>query len=687
MLSETDPSTVNGTQSSAKWWRRPFSVFQTNLQEVDAVMDVERVLDIIEAHGANTWLINTGGICSFYPTDLPFQTRNPFLANRPSGDLIGDAVAAAHKRNIRVLSRQDFSKVSARIAEEHPEWLFVSPKGKPQTYNTLYSTCPSADYYQHRSLDILDEVIARYPVDGFFFNWFGFSERDYSRVYHGVCHCQKCQSSFAAYSNDKELPDGPEHPHYPEWLRFSNDVIRTLATNISNHIKSKRPDAALILSRGAPVVYYEANNAFGRELWHHATGESVSAHVTGLPETSLMVNSVSFVDMPYRMAGEQQELFAQYLLQGIARGGNPSTYIMGAPGRIPYANLPLAGEITRFHRDHRDVYAGLKPGSTVAVVRPDRLRVASPGYEETTAEFRGIYSGLKEKHIPFDVIAAELIAKMADEGNLARYSLIILPDLGTLGADAAKALDQFVLDGGNLVLTGGSGVTDHGAVELATSPAVMRVGTPKSGDALWSTYVTDHRQPDIGDYRYAATVVPVYGSYAQFVWKPGVEKLGTLLPQAPFGPPEKCYGHTGSDDPGAAKFVHGGTVLQFPWAVGRTYHEFGTTEVRDYFLEAISGLAKAQVSADLPEQVEMIVSGDDEGLVIHLINQTGARRKSFGPHVPVTDGRIRIKKGTEAVQFLVSGAGPAVSTDGDDIVIDLPKLDLFEVVRVPLGAK
>src|SRR5690606_19574920 len=97
------------------WWLKPFAVFQTNLQEVDAVLDVERVHDLIEGHGADTWLINTGGIVSFYPSDLPFQTRNPFLEQRQSGDLIGDAVEAAHRRGIRVLSRCDFSKVSGSI--------------------------------------------------------------------------------------------------------------------------------------------------------------------------------------------------------------------------------------------------------------------------------------------------------------------------------------------------------------------------------------------------------------------------------------------------------------------------------------------------------------------------------------------------------------------------------------------
>ena len=118
-------------RGARQWWREPFSVFQTNLQEnlqeIDATMDVVEALDYIEVYGADTWLINTGGIVSFYPTDLPFQTRNPLLRGRPSGDLIGDAVSAAHERGIRVLSRCDFSKVSSRIAAAHPEWLFVSP--------------------------------------------------------------------------------------------------------------------------------------------------------------------------------------------------------------------------------------------------------------------------------------------------------------------------------------------------------------------------------------------------------------------------------------------------------------------------------------------------------------------------------------------------------------------------------
>lgn len=358
---------------------------------------------------------------------------------------------------------------------------------------------------------------------------------------------------------------------------------------------------------------------------------------------------------------------------------------MGAPGRIPYANLPLAGAITRFHRANRDLYGQLKPGATVGVVRQDTLRSASPGYDDTVKEFRGIYSMLKERHVPFDVLSVDLIRKISNEGNLSRYAMLVLPDLGSLGPETADALDAYVSAGGTLVLTASSGVSAEGGIELQSSPAIMRMGQPITGQDLWSSFVTDVEQPEIGEYRFTRSVIPVYGSYARFVWRTKVDKHGSYLPQAPFGPPEKCYGHSGTELPGAVvRHVGKGRVVMFPWSVGRTYHEFGTTEVRDYLLREIDGMAGQIVSGDLAEQVEVIAGRDTRGLVLHLINQTGGRRKSFGPHVPIRGAMLRVRGGIGA-QTLVSKEQPSVRLEGNDLVISLPTLELFEVVRVSLA--
>ncbi|NUU24933.1 MAG: hypothetical protein HOV68_26020, partial [Streptomycetaceae bacterium] len=361
------------TSAAPVWWQEPFTVFQTNLQEIDATMDVEAALDVIESHGADTWLVNAGGIVAFYPTDLPYQARNPFLADRPSGDLLGDAVTAAKRRGLRVIARLDLSKVTARVAAEHPDWLFTSATGRPQVYNALHSTCLSGAYYHERALDILDEILDRYPVDGFFFNWFNFNERDYSEVVHGVCHCGACVKRFAEFSDGRELPDTVESTALPLWQRYKDATMHELGAKYTEHLRRRDRDLALILSKGAPIAYHEGNNAFrhmqGRDFWPHATAEAVSAHVSAGPDSPLMLNAAAHIESTYRMGAEQPEHVAQYLVQAIARGGNPSTYILGAPGRLSMTNVSVARHVTRFHREQRDLYAALRPAATIGLVR------------------------------------------------------------------------------------------------------------------------------------------------------------------------------------------------------------------------------------------------------------------------------------------------------------------------------
>lgn len=175
---------------AGKWWQEPFGLFQTNLREIDAAMDVEATADYIVAHGASAWLTSVGGILANYPTELDYHVVNPYLAEaRPSGDLIQDSLDAASSRDLRLLGRMDFSKVQWSVAEAHPEWLYISPNGTWQVHTRdVVSVCPSGEWYQERVFDIMNEVISKYKLDGFFVNWVGFNENDYFRNYHGVCH-------------------------------------------------------------------------------------------------------------------------------------------------------------------------------------------------------------------------------------------------------------------------------------------------------------------------------------------------------------------------------------------------------------------------------------------------------------------------------------------------------------------
>ncbi|HEV7666347.1 MAG TPA: alpha-amylase family protein [Chloroflexota bacterium] len=679
-------ATAPRAAADRRWWLTPFGMFQTNLREVDADLDVERVLDYIQAHGADTWLVNAGGILSFYPTELPFQTRNPYLDQRPGGDLLGDALAGARARGLRLMARMDFSKVSARIAAEHPEWCYVSPTGQQQEYSGLVSVCPSGQYYQQKTFEVLDEVIARYPVDGFFFNWFGFNEVDYSKVYNGVCQCLNCRRAFQLHSGENELPSGPTSPNYAAWQVFASHTIHDLTDRLRAHIAQRRPQACL-LGRTADIVFHEANNALGRPLWHHATSEAVSVARAYRPDVPVLVNSVTFMDMPYRMAGEQPEHFAQYLVQAISRGANPSTYIMGTPGQIPYPCLPVAAELTRFHHRWRDVYDGMRPSATTALIRPDALVIPATDYQRSRSEFRGLYTALQELHVPFDVVPQEGLVEMAATGNLSRYAVLLAPDLGNLATETAQTLDGFVSGGGRLVATGSTGLGSGEQTELACLAAQRQLASTTKPELLWSTYIAPTQQQPALANIYPGPIVPVYGAYHFCEWKPDAEHRRSLLARAPFGPPEKAYGNVQVDHPGYVVFRHGrGRSVTIPWTIGRTYHDLGLSVARDLLAEVLTELQAGDeaVSATVAEQVELTVHQTRERTVVHLINMSGARRTNFGPPVPVRNGVLHIAgaPASASAHALVSDSACAVTHDGDTLRVQLPDIDLFEVIVI-----
>jgi hypothetical protein len=670
-LAAEEPETI---EAPPTWWSRSFRMFQTNLREIDALLDVDRTLDVIEDYGADTWLINAGGIMAFHPSDLPFQTRNPLLAERPGGDLLGDAITAAHARGIRLMARMDFSKVPRALADEHPEWAFVDPAGRRQEYHGLVSVTPTGDYYQDRSLDILDEVIDRYPVDGFFFNWFGFNEVDYDGDYRGVCHAATSLAAFRAATGSDEVPDGPAHPLYSVWRRWADATVARLTGRIRDHIAARRPDAGLILGTRADIRFHEANNAVGRPFWRSATSAAVSGFRAARPEVPVLVNSVAFLDMPYRMAAEQPQLFGHYLLQTIARGGNPSTYIMGTPGDIAYGGLEPGRAVTRFHRDHRALYDGLEGVADVLLVQPTRRTATQERHAESMEEFRGWYLALQEAHVPFDVLALDDIPT-ADDSTLTRTRVMVLPDVGEPAVAVRDALRAWTAAGGRLVATGDS-FSDPAALDTLPGAAVRRELTGRR--ALRSTYVRDGR-----------SMLPIYGRRLERDWTDRDELRLAAYGQAPFGPPEKAHGNAPTDQPGyALRHTSAGTSARVSWTIGRAYAALGLTSLRDLAVRIVDEVRGAPplLETDLPAAVEITAlrSGDD--LVLHLLNLTGATPTTIAAAVPVVGARLRLRAGDAATSLLQ--AAPCALHRVDDVVeVELPELGDFDVIVVRGGAR
>ena len=58
------------------WWQdNRLRLIQTNLREIDANMDVDRLIRELKRYSANVLMMNAGGISAFYPTKLKYHHR------------------------------------------------------------------------------------------------------------------------------------------------------------------------------------------------------------------------------------------------------------------------------------------------------------------------------------------------------------------------------------------------------------------------------------------------------------------------------------------------------------------------------------------------------------------------------------------------------------------------------------
>jgi hypothetical protein len=663
------------------WWKGwPWRFIQTNLREIDMVdIDADRYVADLKDLKVTVTMINTAGIIASYPTKLQNHYQSPFL----KGSSLKEITEACHKADIKVMARTDFSKIRRPIYEMHPEWAYVSPAGKIVDYLGDVHACLNGGYQQEYALKIIEETITSLGMDGIFFNMGGYQTRDYSYVYHGICHCDNCKRLFRErFSLPLPKVEDMSDPVYRKYLVFKRETSWAHKAKVDAFIHKARPDMLIDRSYelGTGLIRQESNTGLDRPLphWQYSGSDNTRWAVGSHPNMISSNTSVDFIDFPHRhvtVSPHQQEL---RLVEDLANGGGLDYYLIGRldnhEDKSGYEGIKRA---FHYHAAHEDDYRDLESRAKILLIKGD-----------SQGEFRGWFRFLLESHQLFDVCGVEA----ATEIGWDRHTTIVLPDVRYVSDALAARLDAFAQAGGTVVASGQSGFYDQD-YEKRTVPAIKALGiraVESTRDDMRGAYfklspADQKRMP-----RFAVTSLAyLEGEYIFAAYDEKAMHYLKLLPPQPFGPPERCYPlNPPVDRPAFTVTPFGkGRAAYFPWLPGGLFHRQGYPNTADLVtdaLESILGLAPVGGNLSPMVQVTHLARRDGKGDLVHLVNHSGHFGVSFFAPVTMSDIVVELpwERKPKSVESLLTGAAAEHAWAGGRLTIKVPRLALFEAFKI-----
>jgi hypothetical protein len=320
----------------------------------------------------------------------------------------------------------------------------------------------------------------------------------------------------------------------------------------------------------------------------------------------------------------------------------------------------------------------------------DRNRVEDPAL--------GWYQALVESRIPFEMVHDRLL----DEGHLAPFKTLVLPNVEALSESQCAGLASFVGRGGGLVATSETSLRDEWGVErsdfgladlLGVSFAGRRPG-PVQNSYLRLEHETAGGHALLRGLEDAPRII--HGAWQLEVkpTRPFPNPPVTLVPSYPDLPMEKVYVRQPRTDVPQVflREAGAGRVAYFPWDVDRTFREVLSVDHLKLMRNAVAWATNEDppVTVTGPGVLDVTVWRQKESLTVHLVNLTnpmmmkGPVRELF----PVGEQRVRVRvpDGLRAkrLQLLVAGQAPPFRQSGEWLEVAVPSVRAHEVVAVDL---
>ena len=698
------PRLASASPATEPWQQKVRRVGQSNMTEHDpAVMNVEEWADYWHSAQADIVFISVTGILAFYPSKVPFHRHGKFLDDR---DFFGECVAAARKRNMRVVARMSPDLNWGDALAAHPEWAMRNADGSAQLSEQdprLFKTCMFSTYMDDYVPAIMREINSLYDVDCFYTNgWPPIGAMP-------VCHCSICSKLPAAGT-----------PAY--WGAF-NDRVFALWQKYDAIAKEKKPDSFFFANLGGNVHAGPNLDRLGRlAAWFQADNQGrtyTDPAVWGCSLQGRVCNAVldgkfaanvtaaySTGAITWRNASKNPAEARMWLNETLASGMTPYYHFIGSEDGL--------GEDRRWQQVGADYFrwtalhdAHLKTRrsiANIAVVMGQSTQLLYPGPEtarsrtymhETT---QGIYDALLRGRYAFDFVHEDRL----DAERISKYRALLLPNIATLSDRQCRQIRDYVHAGGSIMASFQTSLCDENLSPRSDFGLADVLGISKAGDAIGTNgnaYYARIESPDSPNRH------PILRGFSNTNWLPGAQNrmplkpvqnpVLTVVPGFVQYPPELAYPPVPHTDVPAVVLRDTGSsrTAYFPGDIEHSYWLTGHGDLLRLLHNTIQWITGDEriVHVEGDGFIEIFAWETTPGYAIHLLNYTtpDAQHGWLQSTIPSGPQTIRMKlpQGVHAksVELLRAGTRPAFSQENQVLRFTVPRVEDYEVAAITVA--
>lgn len=574
--------------------------------------------------------------CTYY--DDAFGTKNEALAQ----DLFADLVGPLHERGIDVVAYINVT-LNDVVAKDHPEWHQITAAGEPSVAFTYQQLCMNSPY-RDLLFDMMADLARKYPIDGL---WF-----DITYVHAQGCFCPYCRALFEEETGIPLTPDVESNPQTNALFHaFRRDTRRRFAQDAMDRVNPVRPGLVWGWNHAGDPTFSQPETDL------LASYSSMEFHPPAFARGGRNARVMRAQDKPYELIMPESlaswgdwTVAVPHTLKTMvaivgAHGGSPTINHVAWPsgdlgGQIAPAVVDTLAEAFRYYEErlpYCEDSESVPVGAMLHSAENWHARVTHDGLGATPKEstwLEGAASLLADNNVQFDILDEGMLDRLPD------YEFLMLGEIGYISEKTARAIRDYVNQGGCLIATGMTSLTDaYGEPGVLTLADVLGVDFEEESEFSTSYMsVTDDTLadglPDIpmlvraAPYSDAIKAAPARRSL-RCKPRPGAKVLATIVD--PVLEPDVTAGyHIYHAHPPAANITQwpaavynrygDGQVVYFPVPLTSAYATSHSPWLRRVCANALTMMGvPRKLRVDGPAGVETVLNQQGNRWVLHMI--------------------------------------------------------------------